>query len=376
MSTTEFNNNYVVFEKGRHHVIAGYKNIANLKLITDPYMITKTREGERLSLPERLFETQYCVMPSEVIDLYDSIVLRDKVVTRGNTLYTASLLTKLNKCQQVCGGFVYADFDPTTYCGECPNIEECFAHGIQPGSRECVNPDVPKKRPVVEFDTSNEEAFRHFVQDRKDLKEKFIVWAWYAPEIERIKKILAEMLVAFVTPETKGCVEQFNYEKTNILAFVGQEKQGIGITLNAAKYTVYWSYGMDMEARLQSMDRNYRIGQKACTVVTDFVTCDTIEEQIIMALKHKEDVKTFMQKNLSCDQCDRRGFCKVRGKGITDIDCLYRKECADIEERFRLILRPIRNYYTERNEWSRLFSDLGETYESYVASKYADSTKN
>ena len=69
MSTTEFNNNYVVFEKGRHHVIAGYKNIANLKLITDPYMITKTREGERLSLPERLFETQYCVMPSEVIDL-------------------------------------------------------------------------------------------------------------------------------------------------------------------------------------------------------------------------------------------------------------------------------------------------------------------
>ena len=306
MSTTEFNNNYVVFEKGRHHVIAGYKNIANLKLITDPYMITKTREGERLSLPERLFETQYCVMPSEVIDLYDSIVLRDKVVTRGNTLYTASLLTKLNKCQQVCGGFVYADFDPTTYCGECPNIEECFAHGIQPGSRECVNPDVPKKRPVVEFDTSKEEAFRHFVQDRKDLKEKFIVWAWYAPEIERIKKILAEMLVAFVTPETKGCVEQFNYEKTNILAFVGQEKQGIGITLNAAKYTVYWSYGMDMEARLQSMDRNYRIGQKACTVVTDFVTCDTIEEQIIMALKHKEDVKTFMQKNLSCDQCDRR----------------------------------------------------------------------
>ena len=376
MSTTEFNNNYVVFEKGKHHVIAGYKNIAELKLITDPYMITKTREGERLSLPDRLFETQYCVMPSEVVDLYDSIVLRDKVKTKGHTLYTSSLLTKLNKCQQVCGGFVYADFDPTTYCGECPNLEECFTHGIQPGSRECVNSDVPKKRLVVEFSTSKEEAFRHFVQDRKDLGEKFIVWAWYAPEIERIKKILAEMLVAFVTPETKGCVEQFNYEKTNVLAFVGQEKQGIGITLNAAKYTVYWSYGMDMEARLQSMDRNYRIGQKACTVVTDFVTCNTIEEQIIVALEHKEDVKTFMQKNLSCDQCDRRYFCEVCGECITSIECLYRKECKDIEERFRLILRPIRNYTLEKQKWKRLFSDLGETYGDYIASKYDINEKN
>ncbi|MDQ3239680.1 MAG: DEAD/DEAH box helicase [bacterium] len=63
-----------------------------------------------------------------------------------------------------------------------------------------------------------------------------------------------------------------------------------GLTLNEATTSVYYNNSYNLEHRLQSLGRNYRIGQTNRTLVVDFVSPNTIEPVILAALKKKEDV--------------------------------------------------------------------------------------
>ncbi len=69
MSNTAFERTFIEKDKRNNHIIRGYKNLPLLKSMTDPYMVTKTREGERLELPDRLLDTQFCEL-DEMISIF------------------------------------------------------------------------------------------------------------------------------------------------------------------------------------------------------------------------------------------------------------------------------------------------------------------
>ena len=73
--------------------------------------------------------------------------------------------------------------------------------------------------------------------------------------------------------------------------FVANPKVGgMGITLNAAKYAIFYNADYNLEDRQQAEARNYRIGQKEHIFYIDIVAKNTLEESIINALVAKYEI--------------------------------------------------------------------------------------
>ena len=294
------------------NIVTGYKNVPRLKAMVDPYILSMKRE-ECLDLPERIIQERYYELSPKQVRLYDDIVFNSWTPVEGDVGIQASLVIQKNiRLFQVLSGFVNLSYNCTALCGTCEKILECMDRGIMPNDQQCIN-----QRPIadaqrrLEFDTGKLSLLE---EDLEDLDgEKAIIWAWYRYDLAHIAEFLKKKGIGFVTADTKDCDKIFNEDKTKRV-FLGQTRQGIGITLNSAATMIYYSHGPDLEARLQSMDRNYRIGQQRSVVVHDYVCRGTIEENLLKLLSHKELVKDVMQAKTGCMYCEKFASCLSGGK--------------------------------------------------------------
>ena len=73
--------------------------------------------------------------------------------------------------------------------------------------------------------------------------------------------------------------------------FIGQPQSGgIGLTLTAAEYAIYYSNSFDLETRLQSEDRCHRIGTTTNVTYIDLEASKTIDSKIIKSLRTKKSL--------------------------------------------------------------------------------------
>jgi len=80
--------------------------------------------------------------------------------------------------------------------------------------------------------------------------------------------------------------------------FIGQPQSGgIGLTLTAADYAIYYSNSFDLETRLQSEDRCHRIGTKNNITYIDIEAPKTIDTKIIKALRDKKSLADIVTKD-------------------------------------------------------------------------------
>ena len=91
--------------------------------------------------------------------------------------------------------------------------------------------------------------------------------------------------------------------------YLAQISTGISITLNAAKYTIYYSRDWSLENRKQSLFRNFRIGQDKRTIVYDICARGTIETQQLTALQSKADVSELLTSKIECVLCNQYSEC-------------------------------------------------------------------
>ena len=92
-------------------------------------------------------------------------------------------------------------------------------------------------------------------------------------------------------------VERFQNDD-NIRYFIGQPQSGgIGLTLTAASYAIYYSNSFDLEIRLQSEDRCHRIGTKNNVTYIDIECRKTIDKKIITALRTKKSLADSVNKD-------------------------------------------------------------------------------
>ena len=92
-------------------------------------------------------------------------------------------------------------------------------------------------------------------------------------------------------------VERFQNDD-RIKYFVGQPQSGgIGLTLTAATYVIYYSNSFDLEVRLQSEDRCHRIGTKSNVTYIDIECRKTIDRKIITALRNKKNFADLINKD-------------------------------------------------------------------------------
>jgi len=341
-----FKNRYCEFSKYNKHIITGYKNLDSLKAKIDPYSVIATK-AECIDLPDRTFIQQEYFLSPEQVAVYNKIIDEDTVTLGGRDIDVSLPLVKLAKLRQVLSGFVILS-EERCYekCNSCKYLKGCVIEDIMPwDSQQCYQCDGTIKKPEREYfyfkENGKLRTFEEFLSSKKD-DDKLIVWVYFKKDQEIIANLLNKKKIKFITAGEQDCDYKFESD-SSIKVFLGQESQGIGITLNSAVYTYYYSHSLKLEDRLQSLERNYRIGQSSKVFVYDSVGCDTIEKTIIELLSKKEEVKEFIQSKPECFGCERYAYCSDRGIVAFSEKCILYEIRMNAEQKKSLRLRKINN---------------------------------
>jgi SNF2 family DNA or RNA helicase len=164
----------------------------------------------------------------------------------------------------------------------------------------------------------------------EDPANKVIIWAYYAAELNHITGLLKSLKVEFARVQggmsaknLQAQKDTFNNDAT-CRVYVAQVSTGIGITLNAANYVVYYSLPWSLEHYLQSLDRNYRIGQSRNVTVYRLIGHHTIDEAKIAALDQKIDFSNLITNRTPCVTCKEFAKrCAPNNIDLYDEACIY-----------------------------------------------------
>jgi SNF2 family DNA or RNA helicase len=146
------------------------------------------------------------------------------------------------------------------------------------------------------IDPKTNPRMRAFKEIVEDIDGQFIVWAMFEEEINQVLAALEDAGIsacsyygATSSEDRDKAIDDFQAGTKQ--AFVGHAAAaGIGITLTAGRTAIYYSCSFDNELRLQSEDRNHRIGTVSSVLYIDLVAEDSIDEDVIRSLAAKNTV--------------------------------------------------------------------------------------
>ena len=159
---------------------------------------------------------------------------------------------------------------------------------------------VPAETNAVPIDPNNPriEALKEILAS---ISSKAIIWARFKADIRAIEAVLGDEAVSYYgdvkSDDRTKAVDLFQNDP-KIKFFIGQPQSGgIGLTLTAAEYAIYYSNSFDLETRLQSEDRCHRIGTKNNITYIDIEAPKTIDTKIIKALRDKKRLADIVTKD-------------------------------------------------------------------------------
>ena len=133
------------------------------------------------------------------------------------------------------------------------------------------------------------------------LNHPAIIWSRFTRDIDQIMDALGKRAVRYDgqldDDECERSKQIFNAGDADW--FVGNPCKGArGITINAAKTTMYYSNSFKWRDRMQSEDRNHRIGQDGAdhgahgfgVLYADVLAHDTVDMHIVKNLRGKFDI--------------------------------------------------------------------------------------
>lgn len=250
----------MIFGKRRFQQIVGYRNLDNLAERIKPFTSRLTKD-ECLDLPEKIYEIEMVEMTTEQSEIYDKLKNEALVMLDQGMVSCTEAITAIEKLHQVCCGHVKTD--------------------------DHITVNIPNNRVTT------------LLRLREIIDGKMIIWCAYQRDVENVMAALAELkrdqfavhYYGKTTPDERvNHLQQF-HDNPLCTELVGTTATGgKGLTLNEASYTVYYSNNYRLEHRLQSEDRNHRIGQKRNVTYIDLAIPNTIDMRIIKLLKEKKDL--------------------------------------------------------------------------------------
>ncbi len=270
-----FRDTYAIMGGYQNHEVIGWKNLDQLsrKLSQVSYMVKKS---DCLDLPPKIYQEYRVDMEYAWQQSYESMAKDLVTEIQGTTISVEVLLAKLTKLRQMSSGFIYA-----------PNTEECVL--------KCRFENNPKVTQLVNLITE------WFSQ-----KHKCVIWGTFREELNIIEEVLKGLLPeggwvridgSVPQEERANLVEKFQSDP-KCMVFLGQQRTGgLGITLTAASYCVFFSNDYSPEIRLQCEDRLHRIGQKSSVTYVDLLARKTIDLAIYQMLKTKQKLTAIVEKH-------------------------------------------------------------------------------
>jgi SNF2 family DNA or RNA helicase len=339
------------------HAVVGYQNMDILNARTQFVAIRRTKE-ECLDLPERLppIDVEFELSRKQTV-IYNELVEEmgldvGRIISKlgeGKDLPSLSfelphIAVMLNKLSQISSGFLLTPQTNPAICNACDHLEHCVAAKIKPYTQRCF---VVKRAPdptLTVFDENPKlDALDELLESiLGDPENKVIVWCKYTAELDIIERRLQDEGHGFVRVDGKtglkvqGFVDQFNTDPGTRI-YLAQCATGVGITLNAANFTIFYSLDYSLANYEQPRDRNYRIGQKRKVTIYRLLGKHTIDPSIAALLENKVDIDTVLTHKLSCIVCEKSTTCIPAGVQLFDPSCLYKKDMARVVTRARLI---------------------------------------
>lgn len=272
-----FRNRYAILEDVTTFGGASFKKVTgfqNLNELSDRIETFSHRimKEECLDLPEKTYLTRTFELTKEQRKLYNEMKNTMMLELENDMVSTTIALTKILRMRQICSGYCPTDQ------GEVLKIENKRLETLM----DCI----------------------------EEIDGKVIIWAYFIEDIKSIEEALKKeygddsTVTYYGATELDERTQNINTFETNPKCrfFVANPKVGgMGITLNAAKYAIFYNADYNLEDRMQAEARNYRIGQKEHIFYIDIVANDTIEENIINALVNKYEIATRVLRDTLLD---------------------------------------------------------------------------
>lgn len=332
-------------------MLLGFKNLETMNDRVKLVSLKKTKE-ECLDLPDQHVIDEYFALYPDQKHEYNTFVV-DRCLGAGFALKNQMLegtlcqadgltspahviadetITLLGKVDQISSGFVYMSVRNPGLCNGCPSVTSCVTAGIKPYSLACK---VVTKEPavVVHRFKSNARLDRCKGLLEAIIEEplnKAIIWANFNAELDDLENMLKVLGVEYVRvqggmarEDLTSAMDTFNNIAT-CRVYIGQVSTGVGITLNAANYTIYYNLPWSLEHYLQSLDRNYRIGQTRKVTVYRLLGYHTLDESKAKALDQKLDFSLLVTAGSVCATCpDFYTRCNKYKIRLYDKECKY-----------------------------------------------------
>lgn len=291
--------------------VVGYKNLHVLKRIVE-YFALRKRQEDCLDLPERWIEDVPYALDRDTKKLYNELISRGSTQLFSEQVKLAHKHVLITKLLQILSGFVMS---------KGFSLEDDDS-----GKKKMPWGDMGHllKQPKIQVITDLLESIL------ADPGNKVIMWAQFSEEINLLKQLLIKLKIGHVivkgnTANRTAKQDEFN-EDPDCRVYLSQMQTGIGVTLNAANYVIYAGWTYDLQAYQQSLERNYRLGQKRAVKVYRLYVPHSIHEFLMMILEYKESLGEAMTAHSPCGLCKHATSCMQAGIKPFTSDC---KVCPD-----------------------------------------------
>lgn len=235
-----------------------YKNLKYLgeiiKNISD-----RVTADEVLDLPERTFTKRYFEPSAEQKKIYKSLKEEFYAMVQGEMITAQLAITQLIRFQQVLSGFVEKD--------------------LAVGGGTLPLKENPRLNCLLDLLNN-------------DVEGKAIIWARFRYDIDQITKALGDTCARLdgAVPETGRLHQRKRFQEDPECRFfvANPAAAATGLTLNEARTTIYYTLSFNLEHWLQSLARNYRIGQGGTVNVINIMAQGMgIDTRLVARLREK-----------------------------------------------------------------------------------------
>ena len=208
-----------------------YKNIPQLEGYLKDIGHRLTKDDAGLDLPPKLYSKRYFEMSREQVRVYEEIKENLMAELECGTIVEAPLaIVSLLRLQQITCGYVAAEAEqPVTPIGD-------------------KNPRLELAKEICD-----------------NLNHKAIIWSRFKADVDALMDALGDKAVRYdgqVDDEARAKAKE-DFQKGDAQFFIGNPAAGsTGLTLHAARTVIYYYNSFKLVDRIQSEDREHRIGQE------------------------------------------------------------------------------------------------------------------
>ena len=233
-----------------------YRNLDELNQVLTQITDRRTKD-EELDLPPKVYKRMFHELNPAQRAAYEQLRSETMAWLESGELVTAELaIVRALRLQQITSGFV--------------NPEA----GSEPFRFE-PNPRAALLREVLE-----------------DLTRPCIIWARFVEDVrvcEAAARAAGRKPVVWDGNDPGASLDPFHAGEADAFIANLESNAREGLTLNEADTTIYYSNTPKLLNRLQSEDRNHRIGQSRSVLYIDLLAEGTLDSRVLSTLRDKRD---------------------------------------------------------------------------------------